>query len=465
MSELDVTNVRPDAGTPSMQPPQAPQNAPLPPGSSGFPLLGQTLPFLKDMFGFIRRGMIAHGSIFRANILNQDAVFIAGPSACERWLDQKLVTRENSLPPPVATLFGGRSVALLDGEEHKVRKQLLLTAFSPQARAGYLPVLQALIDAHLARWVAAGEIDWVPALKKLGFEGIAATIFGLAPSPEVDGLFDDYGLLLAGFSALPIRLPGTTFSKAVAARDRILAFFEKTIAARRSVVKPTDTDGLALLLAARTPAEHGGQGLGDRDLALELHHVVIAGYIVFAELVGLVTAFTAHPKVREQLAAEVRAKLPGGTPTLAQLEAMPYLTQVVMEVKRFCPNVAVSFGRARETFELDGVRIPKGWQIFMSVGENNRAAYTNPDNFDPDRFSSTRAEHLRNPHAFVPQGAGKPEDHKCLGYDFTTHFMQLFAVALARDCSWEILTKDLSLRWDVVPPVPKHGLRSKVARA
>jgi cytochrome P450 len=444
----------------------APENLPLPPGSSGLPLLGQTLPFLKNMFGFIRRGMVAHGLLFRGNILNQDAVFIAGPAACERWLDQQVVTRKNALPPPVATLFAGTNVALLDGEEHRVRKLLLLKAFSREANAGYLPVLQSLIDSHLTRWVAAAEIDWVPALKKLGFEGICGTVFGLSPSPEVDALFADYGALLAGFSALPIRLPGTTFSKAVAARDRILAFFASTIAARQQSVKPIgtqDTDGLARLLAARNLPEHAGQGLDDRELALELHHIVIAGYIVFAELVATVMALTPHPRVREQLAAEVRL-LPA-LPTLEQLDALPYLNQVVMEVKRFCPNVAVGFARARETFELEGRRIPKGWQIFLAVGENNRVGYTDPDSFDPDRFSPARAEHLRGPHAFVPQGPGPLTGHKCLGYEFTTHFMQLFAVALARACRWEILTPDVSLRWDVVPPVPRHGLRSKVVRA
>ena len=439
-----------------------PQNLPLPPGSSGLPLLGQTLPFLKDMFGFVRRGMVAHGMLFRGNILNQDAVFIAGPAACERWLDQNLVTRKNALPPPVATLFAGQNVALLDGEEHRVRKQLLLKAFSRDANAGYLPVLQGLIDSHLARWVAMPEIDWVPALKKLGFEGICGTVFGLAPGPEVDALFADYGTLLAGFSALPIRLPGTAFSKAVAARDRIMAYFAKTIAARRPSVKPTDTDGLARLLAARAPPEDGGQGLNDHDLALELHHVVIAGYIVFAELLATVTALSSHSRVRELLAAEVRS-LPA-LPTLEQLEALPYLNQVVMEVKRFCPNVAIGFARARETFELEGRRVPKGWQIFLAIGENNRVGYTDPDSFDPDRFSPARAEHRRNPNAFVPQGPGPLTGHKCLGYELTTHFMQLFAVALARDCRWEILTPDLGLRWDVVPPVPRHGVRSKVTR-
>ncbi len=435
---------------------------PLPPGSSGPPLLGQTLPFLKNMFGFIRRGVAAHGLIFRSNILGSDAVFMAGPSACERWLDQSLITRKDALPPPVATLFGGRSVALMDGDEHLTRKRLLLAAFSREALEGYQPVLQRLIESRLAEWSTQGELNGLEACQRLAFEGIAATIFGLAPGPEVDALLADYGKLLAGFSALPIPLPFATFGKAVAARDRILAFFAAAVQKRQAAGTQGQTDGVARLLNART-AE--GKPIAPADLVLELHHIVIAGFIIYAELVATLQLLAENAPVRSQLSAEVKTMAPTGPLGVAQVASLPYLRQVVMEVKRFCPNVPIGFGRAKTSFEFNGVRVPQGFRVFLAVGENNRVGYTEPDRFDPDRFSPQRAEDKRTPNSFVPQGPGPAESHRCLGYDFTTQFMALFALLLARDYRWEIPTQNLEPRWNLVPPEPTDGLRTRIARA
>jgi len=61
------------------------------PGSSGLPLLGQTLGFLKDCFGFIERGAAQHGPVFRASILGRSTAIMVGPEACARWIDPECI--------------------------------------------------------------------------------------------------------------------------------------------------------------------------------------------------------------------------------------------------------------------------------------------------------------------------------------------------------------------------------------
>lgn len=430
--------------------------AKLPPGSSGLPLVGETLPFISDMFGFIRARIERHGPVFRSHILGHPTVFISGPEVCEQWIDENKIQRAGSFPAPIQKLFAGPGILpLLDGGEHRERKEQLMAAFDRAALAGYFPALQRTIEAALARWAAGGERALLPELKLLAIEGICGNVLGMEPGPALSRLLADYGVLFKGFTGLPVDLPGTSFHAALKARDRILAQFAEQV--RRHQAGGID-DGLARVLAARTGS---GKAIAPEDATKEMHHVVLAGAIVFAELGAMVLELHRHPTVREKLVAEVKVAAPSGAVTPSHLRQMPYLDQVVMEVKRTCPNVPVSFGRARVPIRIGDVTIPAGWNVAMAVGAHNlNRIFTEPETFDPDRFSAARAEQNRHPHAFAPQGAGSVlGGHKCAGYDYSTVFMQLFAVLLARGYTWDVPPQDLSMNRALVPPEFKSGLR------
>ena len=207
--------------------------------------------------------------------------------------------------------------------------------------------------------------------------------------------------------------------------------------------------------------------MAPEDATKEMHHVVLAGTIVFAELGAMLLELSRHPAVREKLVAEVKAAAPSGPVTPVQLRQMPYLDQVVMEVKRTCPNVPVVFGRARAPIRIGDATIPAGWNVMLALGAHNmNRIFTEPETFDPDRFGAARAEQNRHPHAFAPQGAGSVlGGHKCAGYDYSTVFMQLFAVLLARGYTWEVPPQDLSMNRALIPPEFKSGLRVVIRKA
>ena len=143
---------------------------------------------------------------------------------------------------------------------------------------------------------------------------------------------------------------------------------------------------------------------------------------------------------------------------------MPYLMQVVNEVKRVTPIIPGVFGIAKEGFELDGKSVPAGWMILWTVTPTHIAhgVYTDATRFDPDRFSPERAEDRRHEHAFVPQGAGPVTGHRCPGLDFATYFMAIFAVILLRGFTWELPPQNFELDYSKVPPEPREGLRARV---
>ena len=326
--------------------------APLPPGDTGLPLLGETLPFLKDGFGFVASRTARHGPIWQTRILGRRTAVLAGPDASGRFIDSE-VQRAGAMPPHVQELFGGTSLPLLDGDPHLSRKTFILAAFTRDALAGYLPVIERMVAEALERWAGQEEIVWIPELKRLSIEVICATVMGIPPGAETEALRADYQLVLRAFSHLPVPLPGTAYSRGRAALARILARFEAAIAEHR---REPRNDGLSRILAATDGA---GRQIGVEECKVELHHLIIAGLIVFAELAAIVQQLTLHPDVHARLEAEVagppeRAAPPSaeappperqdrrpsagaGSPlTHEALAGAPYLLQVVMEVKRLC---------------------------------------------------------------------------------------------------------------------------------
>lgn len=428
---------------------------PLPPGKSGLPLIGQTLTFLKDEFRFVAKNTETHGPIFRANVLGRKAVFLSGPEGTALFNDENYVQRAGGMPDFVEEIFGGKSLPLLDGEVHRARKQQVLGAFQRDAIESYVPLLQACIERWLARRQKGGEFQAAVELKNLALEGIARTMLSIEPGPELDTIIESFGVLTKGFAGLPISLPGTRFTRALAARDRILELLRAQVRRHR---KRDFGDGLSRVLA-RTAAD--GSKISDENAVLELHHFNMAGYLVYCHICALLCELSRHADVRARITAEVDAAGKGAL-TAAKLDAMPYLDCVVKELKRFTPLVPVFFGKAKRDFAFNGRRVPAGWTVFWGAhaSANFKSTFEQAERFDPDRFSVERAEHKRHPCAFAPQGAGElAAGHKCAGYDYSTLFMQLFTVVLLRGYTWELPSQNLEYVYSMVPPEHADGLR------
>jgi cytochrome P450 len=435
----------------------------LPPGTTGVPFLGEVTELLKDGFGFVEGRAERLGPIFKTKILGRPTAVIVGPDASGQFIDESKVQREGGMLPHIQALFGGRALPVLDGEEHRERKAFVMSAFTRDALAGYLPEVQRQVAAALSGWATGAELRWLDGFKRLALEVICTTILGLPAGPTLDAVARDYELVGGGFSSLPIPLPGTAYARARRALDRILAVYAKN--AQEHLASPS-SDGLSRILAARSARD--GRQITVDEAKVELHHIVVAGLIVWAWFVTAVEELERNPEVRERLRAEV-ASLPAGALTLEGLMAAPYLRQVSMEIRRLSPVVHVFFGKARTTFEFAGHTIPEGWMVLWGIRSSHLRpeVYPEPTKFDPERFGPARHEQDRHPHAFVPNGAGDAhKNHKCAGYEFAPLMLQLFLAELLRGgYRWAFAPgQDLALDYRKVPPEPRDGLRVRITR-
>jgi cytochrome P450 len=431
--------------------------APPPPGSGGLPLLGETLDLLRDPFGFVESRARRYGPVFRTRLLGRPTAVITGPDATGKFIDAEDVQREGAMPGNIQTLFGGRALPVLDGEEHHARKRAVMAAFSAEALDGYVPKIAAVVRDMLGRWAAAEEVHAVGELRRMAIEVIAGTMLDLGPGPELEAMRDDYAEVLRGFRGLPLPLPGTAYTKAKNAIERALARFRRQISAHEQA--PRD-DGLQRILGTRA--------LDADAVARELHHLILAGLIVWAWCARLLVELDRHPEMRARLVREVSALPPEGPPPRDALDRLAYLDWVVSEVRRSTPVVPVAFGKARRTFTFGGYRIQAGWMVMWgpSASHMRPEVYPDPEAFNPERFGPERAEPARHPHAFAPNGAGDAMDgHKCAGYQLAPTLAKVFAVELLRGYTWTLAPgQELSYDWAHTPPPPKDGLRLKLLR-
>jgi cytochrome P450 len=217
------------------------------------------------------------------------------------------------------------------------------------------------------------------------------------------------------------------------------------------------------MLAARTA---DGQQLTPVDIAREMHHGVLAGFIVFAELAAILVELNRNPSVRDKLAVEVTEHIGDDAIEAKKMRAMSFLRQVSQETKRFTKNVPFAFWVAKRDFEYRGYSIKKGWGLLICTTETTQMSeyWTDPERFDLDRFGPERDEEGKNPNAFIPQGAGPITGHRCLGTHFSTYVMEVFATLLVRDYTWKIPEQDLSLKLEQVTPEQRSGLIVDVTR-
>jgi cytochrome P450 len=421
----------------------------------GLPLVGETAAFVRNPYRFLEVRRNRHGDIFKSNVGGRRVVFLSGINGASAFYDPDNIGRDDAHPFFMTDMFGGTNFEMYDGPRHLGLKTIALEAFDQAALTGYLPDMQLAIEGWLERRADGTPFPAMTALRGLAVEAICRNVMGLVPGPEIDTMTRDYGLLLEGLAAtVPVRIPGTTYGRAMAARDRLLVRIRAMVEERRT--RPR-ADGLSRILSATAP---DGRTYTDDEAVLEVHHIVVAGFVVYAHLAEVVRRLAMQPDLRARCADEIARHAPDGPLSMEGLSRAATCRTVVMEAKRFVPLVPLAFGRARRTFACDGFQVREGWTVWLALHLINRdpSIYAEPERFDPDRFGPGREEHQRHRLAFIPQGSDPPTSHQCLGLQYSTLLTLAFLVILVRGYDWWLPRQRLGLDWGKRPPEPRDGL-------
>ncbi|MEM1369460.1 MAG: cytochrome P450 [Cyanobacteria bacterium P01_H01_bin.15] len=432
---------------------------PLPPGSFGLPIFGETIAFLTNP-QFASQHFERYGDMFKTKILGSPTIVIKGAEA-----NRFIFTGENknfqvNWPPSVEKLLGPLSLALQTGSVHAQRRRLLFQAFQSRALASYVPTIISIGESYLQQWVQQPELAWYPAIRDYTFDIAGKLFVGLDHAAETD-LGHWFDVWCQGLFTIPLNLPGTPFAKAWKCRRLLLTELEKLIRDRKTRSVEEKSDALGIMLAARD--EETGEGLSVEELKDQVLLLLFAGHETLTSAIASFCLLMGQYPAVQARAREEQARYRDQPLTSQLLRKMEYLDQVIKEVLRFVPPVGGGFRKVLQDCEYEDYRIPAGWSVLYQMAATHRdeSLFQDPDNFEPERFAPQRAEDKAKPFSLIPFGGGVRE---CIGKEFARLEMKVFAAQLLRGYEWELLPdQDLSL--DMVPtPRPRDNLKVKLQR-
>ena len=425
----------------------------------GAPFVGEALQFLKDPFTFTLSRTRQHGSVWRTRLLGDTVVFFAGPRAFSFFMNPEHFTRQAGSPKFLQELLHPDAVPFLDGDRHRARKQLLLAAFRDRALDSYLPNIFTIFTRFADGWAAGGEQPIAADLSQLAFD-VADMLFAASdPARSNADTASDFAALIKGSFSPPLNLPFTSYGKAIKARDRLRGYIAHQIATRDGA-----GSALGVLKAARGP---GGEQLSAAELEIEILHFFFAAHGgLTAALAWAIVVLGEHPELARRLRAEADATLGDAAPTLAQVRALADARAVSREVLRAYPVAPTTFfGVARRDLELDGYAIRAGWKgagaIWATLQDG--ATFTDPTVFRGDRLGDDAVSALPG-NAFVPQGGGPPEGHRCPGETLIQLVVPAFLGWFTRRYDLTYPAQDTTPGPGGLGPLPRSQLRVQIAR-
>lgn len=426
---------------------------PVPPGSLGLLGLAETLAFVSNPFAFFERRIERHGPVFKTRILGERVICLAGSEGIAFLNDERYFTRQGSSPPAVQELLHREAVPFLGGEAHRRRKRLLLAPFSEEALASYVPLVCTIVQRYLARWRARdAPFAWLPQLDALCFDIANALFAGADPESSNPTVLAAVKALADGMLALPVKLPFTTYGKALRARDELRRYVAEMVA-QHSGDGPRHV--LGWLAEARAD---DGKGLTAEEMEIETLHFFMAGHgALTGVLAATVLALAQQPKATELARAEALEHAAEGTPTFETLARLSYVDRLGREIRRHSRLLPMTFfATVKADCEFGGYSLPAGWKAVGCIHATHVDAksWPLPESFDPDRFADERF-----PAGYCPQGGGPADGHRCAGEPLTDMVLSLFIAMLLRELEWSLPPQDLRPpSGPSLLPLPRSGI-------
>ncbi|KAG8047482.1 hypothetical protein GUJ93_ZPchr0008g11611 [Zizania palustris] len=371
----------------------------LPPGSMGWPYVGETLQlYSQDPNIFFASKQKRYGEIFKTNLLGCPCVMLASPEAAKFVLVSQAQLFRPTYPPSKERMIGPWALFFHQGEYHLRLRRLVHGTLGPDVLRTLVPDIAAAVSSTLGAW--DGHVaSTFHAMKRLSFDIGIVTIFG----GQLDGRYKEelrtnYSVVEKGYNCFPNRFPGTLYHKAIQARKRLRSILCEIVAKRRCAGAGRDHGDRSLLDGLLRSNDAGAAALTDDQIADNVVGVLFAAQDTTASVLTWILKYLHDsPKLLqavkdEQMAIYVSNERGKRPLTWTQTRSMTLTHQVILESLRMASIISFTFREAVADVEYKGFLIPKGWKVmplFRSI-HHNPEYFQDPHKFDPSRFKVTQ---------------------------------------------------------------------------
>jgi cytochrome P450 len=410
------------------------------------PVFVQCLQWVFDPVGYLEGNHRSSPDFFvgRGIGFGNHIVITSHPQAMQFILanDRKLFSAPGDTNYLLEPMIGRYSSIMLNGANHKKRRQVVMPAFHGDRLRIYGDSITQIAQTVMAQVPIGSTFTARKLTQAISLQVIFEVVFGLSTSDRANKIrhlltttADQFSSPLTSamlfFNSLQTDW-GTwsPWGRFIRLRNQLDELLYAEIRDRRLHPNPARTDILSMLMDAR---DEDGQPLTEQELRDELMTLLLAGHETTATALAWGLYWIHHqPHVKTKLLDELHSLDTAYDPIA--LSQLPYLTAVCQETLRRTPVAMLTFPRrALEPVEIMGYSF-EAETLFMGcmyLTHQREDLYPNPQEFCPERF----LERKYSPYEFIPFGNGV---RRCMGEALAIYELKLALATIVLNYQLEL---------------------------
>ncbi|PKA63647.1 Cytochrome P450 90D2 [Apostasia shenzhenica] len=394
------------------------RRSPLPGGSLGWPIIGETLDFVSAAYStrpesFMDRRRRLYGKVFKSHLFGTPTIVSTDADVSRFVLHSDAKSFVPAYPKSLTELMGRSSILVISGGLHRRVHGLAASFFkSPLLKSQLTAGMQSSVRRAMASWSDGNLVLIQDQAKQIVFEILVKGLIGLEPGEEMQFLKREFQEFIAGLISLPIKLPGTRLHRSLQAKKKMMMLVKRIIEEKRRKKQKNEAglsnprDVIDVLVN-----DTGGE-LTDELISSNMIDFMIPAEDSVPVLITLAVKYLSDcPLALRRLEEENVELMERKSRSGEELQwndymALSFTQDVITETLRLGNIIGGIMRKTVRDLEVKGHFMPKGWCVFAyfrSVHLDN-TLYDDPLSFNPWRWKDM--EKMMSC-SFTPFGGGQ----------------------------------------------------------